>query len=770
MWNYYLVGMKLRVRFALVVWSVVLAIPAIAQVQVRGTITDLNGSLLPSAHVFISPDSIITATSVNGEFSTNVTPGSKSISVTYVGYQEYRYQLTITGDTTVHVVMTPSVNELKEVVVSGQRDYQQEIFESNRTSTHVLTKDNINGIPVLGGEADVIKTLQLLPGTLRGVEGTSDLFVRGGAADQNLVLLDGAPIYNTAHLFGFLSVFNPSILDHVESINGGFPAQYGGRLSSILDVKSNGSLSRNREVSGDIGLIASRLSVEQPLIKNKASFWIAGRRTYIDQVVKALGEELPYYFYDLNGKVIIAPSDKDHIEISYYAGEDILNLFRDRNGDGDGFLTRFISGNNSQSVQWSRDARKHYSMNASLFRTHYKYDIKNSFEENQLIAMSDIEDYGASVMIQRDSLWKNGKFTFGGDWTSHTVSPNVVNTEGTVSEWIESSASSGRTANEFAAHIQYEFNPLPGLQLASGLRISSSVVPNKFYYYPEPRVSMRYSLTDKQALKLSYSRMVQYLHRISNSAVSSPTDIWYPVTDSIRPQSSHQVALAWQRTFPEHQVNLSIEGYYKTMRNLIGYEEGTNLFLNTDFESSLIQGKGKAWGLEFLLRKDNGKLTGWISYTLSWAYRQFDEINQGDWFPSRYDRRHNGAIVTQYALNKRWSVSLVWEYISGSRFTPVIGQYVSLAPSLNGLNLIPVYSGINQVRLADSHRLDLGVKFRNKPGKKYEWHWFAGVYNAYNRANPVGINIEQDEEDGSLRYVQPGLFGLLPFISYGFKF
>jgi hypothetical protein len=264
--------------------------------------------------------------------------------------------------------------------------------------------------------------------------------------------------------------------------------------------------------------------------------------------------------------------------------------------------------------------------------------------------------------------------------------------------------------------------------------------------------------------------MIQYMHRISNSAVSSPTDIWYPVTDSIQPQTSHQVAFAWQRSLLDQEVFLSVEGYYKTMNQLIGYEEGTNLFLNTDFESKLIQGKGRAYGIEVLLRKNTGKLTGWLSYTLSWSHRQYDEINAGNWFPSRYDRRHNGAVVAQYAINNRWAVSMVWEFISGSRFTPVIGQYVVFAPTLTGADLVPIYSGINQVKLASSHRLDIGLKFKSKPDKKFRWQWFAGVYNVYNRANPIGITIEQDEVDGSLRYSQPGLFGLIPFVSYGFKF
>jgi len=263
--------------------------------------------------------------------------------------------------------------------------------------------------------------------------------------------------------------------------------------------------------------------------------------------------------------------------------------------------------------------------------------------------------------------------------------------------------------------------------------------------------------------------MVQYMHRVSSSAVSSPTDISYPVTDQIEPQSSNQVAGAWQHILPHERIFFSVEAYYKSMNNLIAYEEGTNLFFNTDFESKLIQGKGDAYGFEFMVKKESGKLTGWISYTLSWSRREFDEINNGEWFYSRYDRRHNGALVVQYAFNKRWAASLVWEFISGSRFTPVIGQYAVLSPSLTGVNLIPIYSDVNDVKLADTHRLDLGIKFKSKPGSKFQWQWFAGIYNIYNRANPISINIRQDQTDQSLSYEQPGLFGLVPFISYGFK-
>lgn len=743
---------------------------AVAQnATIRGVIRDDRNQTLPQAHIILIPDSVFGITNAEGNFLIQTTKGYKRLKVSFVGYELFDEKITVRGDTALVITLQSQSSELEEIVITSTPDRYQEIFDGNQTSKHVLTQEDVNAIPVLGGEADVIKTLQLLPGTVRGIEGSSDLFVRGGAADQNLVLLDGATIYNTSHLFGFLSVFNADVLDRVEATNGGFPAQYGGRLSSILNVHTRSIIPEKTAVSGDIGLIASRLFFEQPIVKNKASFWIAGRRTYIDQVLRAIGEELPYFFYDLNGKFLLKPTSRDDFEFSHYSGDDNLDLFRDQDGDGDGFLTTYSSGNSSQSLRWQRQLANRWYSVLSLARTKYRYNIRNAFEENELLAHSDIEDYSARLYFEKDSLGR-GTLRTGFDWIRHQVSPNIVNTAGTIAEVLESSVARGRIADEFAAHLQYEWSPDKRIQINPGIRISSSVVRNKNYLFPEPRLSIRYALNQNEALKFSYSRMVQYMHRISNSAVSSPTDIWYPVTDSIRPQTSHQFALTWQRQLKSEQFFFSVEGYYKQMDQLIGYEEGTNLFLNTDFESKLIQGKGKAYGFEFLLRKNGGKLTGWISYTLSWSHRQFDGINGGLWFPSRYDRRHNGAIVAQYAFSRRLAASLVWEYISGSRFTPVIGQYAIVAPTLTGADLIPVYSGINEVKLAASHRLDIGLKFKSSPHRKFQWQWFAGVYNAYNRTNPIGINIEQDEVDKSLRYTQPGLFGLLPFLSYGFKF
>jgi hypothetical protein len=755
------------------IFTVVFLITVVSLAQgqtVTGIVRDSVGARVAGAHIIVYPDSVTTISNEGGKYSLSLSRGAKSLVVSHLSYETTTIQFNLRRDTTITVVVSDKVNALNEVVITGDRNVQEEVFDANRTSTHILTKEIITALPVLGGEADVIKALQLLPGTVRGVEGSSDLFVRGGAADQNLVLLDDVPIYNTSHLFGFLSVFNPDILEKVEAINGGFPAEYGGRLSSILNVQTSSGIPDQTHLSGDIGVIATRLRVDQPIVKNKASIWLAGRRTYIDQVVRAINEEVPYYFYDLNGKLILKPTSRDNISVSFYLGDDILDIFRDRNNDGNGFLTKYESGNNSQSIRWQRSMRRGWNGSLSVIRSKYKYSVLNAFEENELVARSDIEDYGSRLMFSKDSLFNSVSLKAGVDWTRHQLNPNVINSLGTIAEVLESSSSTGHVANEFATYTQFDWSPSDRWKMGAGIRGSMAVVSGKVYANPEPRFSVRYSISQDQALKLSYARMVQYLHRISYSAVSSPTDIWYPVTGRIQPQTSHQIALAWQQTFLGRKAFLSIETYYKHMSQLIGYEEGTNLFLNNDFEPRLIQGKGKSYGVEVLLRKDLGRFTGWISYTLSWSLRQFDALNQGNWFPSRYDRRHNGAIVMQYRFAERWAASIVWEFISGARFTPIIGQYGLFAPTLTGVDLIPVYSGINEVSLADTHRLDAGIKYKSKIGRKFQWQVFAGVYNAYNRANPVGITIERDETTGELRYEQPGLFGMIPFISYGFSF
>ncbi|MEP2669282.1 MAG: TonB-dependent receptor [Cyclobacteriaceae bacterium] len=738
-------------------------------IKVKGTIREADKDVLPLAHVMVLPDSITAVANPQGRFSTDLSPGTKRFIFSYTGYKTLVATFSITRDTTLQIALEPDVNQLEEVVITSAVDLRTELYESTRMSTNVLLPEEVTSIPVLGGEADLIKVLQLLPGTVRGIEGSSDLFVRGGAADQNLVLLDDATIYNTSHLLGFVSVFNPDVLESVESINGGFPANRGGRLSSILNVNTKSDIADKTHVAGNVGLISSRLFVEQPLIKDKLGVWVAGRRTYIDQVMQLVNEELPYFFYDMNAKLMWKPSAKDDIAISYYQGDDDLNIFRDRNNDGDGFLTSFKAGNNNQSIQWKRKISNRWSSSISAMRTKYEYEILNAFRDNELIAFSDIEDTGGKAEFTYTGD-HNRQIKFGADFIHHRISPSVVNTSGAFAEVLGNSTAIGRVSDEASLFGQYEWAPADRWLINAGLRTSIAFVNNKIYATPEPRISVRYALDDNQAIKFSYSRMAQYMHRISNSAVTSPTDIWYPVTDSIRPQKAHQFSAGWQRNLPQKDFTISLEAYYKPMTDLIGLEEGTNLFFNSDFQSSLIQGSGKAYGLEILLRKNAGKFTGWISYTLSRSIRQFDAINGGAWFPSRYDRRHNGAIVSQYAITPRLSFSAVWEFISGSRFTPIVGQYQVLSPTATGVDLVPLFASINSVKLADSHRLDLGIKLKSKPNTKFRYEWFAGVYNVYNRANPVAITVETDETTGAMSYEQPGLIGLLPFISYSFKF
>ena len=738
--------------------------------KLKGLVNDREGQRLPLAHVLILPDSTAVAADLNGIFSVRLKPGKKQITVTYTGYEVYQAAFRLQKDSSITFSLTPRVGQLEEVVIASRRYSQKYLVQSARSGTTILTKEDITGVPVLGGEADVIKTLQLLPGTVRGVEGSSDLFVRGGAADQNLVLLDGAPIYNTSHLFGFLSVFNPDILDNVEAINGAFPAEYGGRLSSVLDISSKSAVATRTTISGDVGLISSRLFVEQPLLKDKMSIWVAGRRTYIDQVFKLINEDLPYFFYDLNGKLVFQAGERDLFSVSYYGGEDVLNLSRGRGERRGGFTSAYTSGNTSQSILWQHRHANAWKTNLSLSHTAFKYDIRNVFEDNELFAFSDIEDYGAKVTFEKDSVWAGASLKAGMEWTRHAVKPNIINSTGFFADLLESSSSSGKVAQEVAAHVQQEWLLTDRLLINAGLRVSAALLRSKNYFTPEPRVSLRYSIRENQSVKVSYSRMAQYMHRISSSVVSSPTDIWYPVTENIQPQRAHQFSAAWQKFLEKPQLFISAEGYFKRMNHLIGYEEGTNLFFNNEFESKLVQGRGRAYGMELLLRKEAGKFSGWLSYTLSWSWRQFDEINKGEWFRARYDRRHNGALVGQYTFSKRWTASVVWEYISGSRFTPVIGQYVVPAPTHTGVDIVPLYARINQVKLSDSHRLDLGLRFTSKPDRRFNWHLFAGVNNVYNRASPVGVFLEEDERDGSLRYVQPGLFGLLPFVNVGFKF
>lgn len=732
---------------------------------------DDNGTPLGLANVIILPDSVFFISRDDGSFLLKVHRGLKDIRASFTGFGTSILLARIDRDTVLQFTLYRSNRQLNEVVIEGSRHSSDDIVQSVESGAQVIARRDMVHLPAFMGEPDLLRTIRLLPGTVSGMEGSSNLFVRGGAADQNLVLLDGGPIYNPGHLLGFLSVFNPDVLDQVEVIHGGFPAEFGGRLSSVLNIRSLSSITDRTQISADIGLMSSRMKFEQPLLKDKAGFWIAGRRSYIDKVLpKITGKKVPYGFHDINGKLLLQPSKSDHIELSHYSGGDYLDFLRDSDGDGRGMHTTYHARNSSQTFKWRHLIPGEWKNDVSMYRTAFAYKTENAYNKDYLVsAQSDIKDFGARWSLTKDSLWKDAKFSTGLEWVRHEISPKVLNSTGSITDLVESGSTSGKIMHEFAAFAQQEWSLFPRLSVNAGIRGSMAAIESGNYVFAEPRASFRYGFTRKRALKFNYSRMVQYLHRISNSAVSTPIDLWFPVTDRIRPQTSHQFAIAWQQANTSPDVFFSVEGYFKAMEDLVTYEPGTNFLFKSEFESRLTQGRGKAYGLEFLLRKEAGRFTGWISYSLSWSWRNFEALNNGEWFRARYDRRHNGAVVAQHLIGKRWVASLVWEYISGARFTPAVGQYVTLAPNGAGLDLIPLFAEINSVKLTDSHRLDIGLKLFSKPGRRFQWEWFAGLYNAYNRATPFGIVIKEDESENSMTYSQPGLFGLLPFISYGCK-
>jgi hypothetical protein len=639
-------------------------------------------------------------------------------------------------------------------------------------SVITLPTKNLKSIPSIGGEVDVLKVVQLLPGVAKGVEGGTGMFVRGGDADQNLVVLDEAIVYNVGHLFGFFSVFNPDAVKDLTLTKGAFPAYYGGRLSSVLDIRMNEGNASGLHGSGGIGLLSSRLTLEGPIIEDKMSFLISGRRTYIDQVFKLASLNLPYYFYDLNTKVNYTINHKNRIYVSSYFGNDVLRVSTDVSDSGssseDIFGFGFELKNITQTVRWNHLFSEKIFSNTSFIHTLFNYDIRGSFDENNLLIQSEVRDFG----IKSDfTNYYNSKSTlkYGVHVINHRFRPNIISTSGEISDFLASQQGDIQQSLESAIYGNYEWNMDTSTTISGGLRLSSSAVSGKFYGGYEPRFSAKRNIGKNGAVKASYSRMYQYMHRVSSSSVALPTDLWYPITKNIKPQNADQVAVGYHYFYPKANTLFTVEAYYKWMRNLIEYKEGTNLILNNNFEESLLQGNGKAYGFEFLAKRDVGRLTGWAGYTLSWSKRQFDGLNGGKEFWARFDRRHDISLVMNFELSKRHILSAVWVYSSGSRFTPIIGQYFIPNAALTDIEIIPIYTERNAVALNASHRLDFNWVIKNKKERRFKYEWHIGGYNMYNRATPFSIRIVPDE-NGGYKYEQPGLFGFIPSIAFNFNF
>ncbi|MEL6672015.1 MAG: TonB-dependent receptor [Bacteroidota bacterium] len=707
-----------------------------------------------------------------GFFSLTLPEGTYQVVSSYIGYVADTQTVVLNRDLSLKIRLDEQVTSVDEVVINASDNaYRDEVKSPQMSRINLKVKD-LKLIPTLGGEADVMKVIQLLPGVSKGGEGTTSILVRGGDPDQNLILLDESVVYNVSHLFGFFSVFNPDALKSMSLIKGGFPAQYGGRLSSVIDLNMNEGNLQSYHVKGGIGLLSSRLTVEGPIKKNVASFSLSGRRTYIDRVFSLVDVTVPYYFYDVNAKANVKIGERDRLFFSTYLGDDVLftpefdadSTEEELNLDTD---FGFRLGNLTSTLRWNHLFNERLFSNTAATFTRFKYDIEGRVGENGLFIGSQVIDMGLKSDL---TFYQSPEqtFRFGGQYIRHLFRPNVISAQGDVSQFIDNSEVIPLFSHEWAIYGQHEWQFSDRLKGQYGLRITGAFVPERAYAGLEPRASFVYTLGEKNSLKAGYSRMRQYMHLVSSSTVALPTDLWYPVTKDVKPQSAHQLAGSFTRHFERLHTLFTVEAYYKWMSNLTEYREGANLILNNNFEEQLLQGDGQAYGLEFLFKRDEGKLKGWLSYTLAFSQRQFEDLNAGEPYWAKYDRRHDLSAVGIWEFSKRWTLSAVYTYLSGARFTPQVGQYLYPNPSLTGVEIVPIYAQRNSTRLTAANRLDLNLVLKNKPHKRFRSEWNFGCYNVLNAPTPFRVNINFSPDRG-LFYTQPSFLGRVPSIAWNFE-
>lgn len=737
---------------------------------VSGFISDsANGEMLIGASVFAKGTTKGAAANVYGFYSLTLPAGTYTFVYSYVGYKQKEISVTLSQDTKTDVKLSSTTVVNKEVVIKADRNQDQ--VTSTQTSAISIPIDKVRTIPTIGGETDIIKVIQLMPGVKRGGEGQNQMFVRGGSGDDNLILLDEATVYNVSHLFGFFSVFNNDALKDITMYKGGFPAQYGGRLSSVMDIRMKDGDQNHFHGTGGIGLLSSHFTVEGPIIKNKCSFLLSGRRSYIDKVFKlAYGQNvLPYYFFDANLKLNYNVNDNNRIFFSSYYGDDVLAAKTE--GDSSFFDGGFKLGNFTTTARWNHTFNPQLFSNISLIHTRFRYDVEAHIPGNSFLTQSRISDYGVkddySYFINPDNTVR-----YGISYTMHIFRPNVVSTSGEISDYLRSREGEKVFTNEVGLYYNQELRVDSNVRINYGMRLSALATTDAFYFSPEPRFSATWNFKRTQSFKFSYSRMTQYLHLVSSSSIALPTDLWYPVTKNVKPLYCDQVAFAYNYNAEKIQTLFTVEAYYKWMQNLIEYREGAVLVLNDNYEKELVKGNGHAYGFEFFAQRTEGKLTGWIGYTLSWSIRQFPDLNHGNPYFAKFDRRHDFSIVATYEFTKRFSISAVWVYSTGQRFTPVTGDFLMPDASLSQVNILPIYSDKNAVQLPAAHRLDINFVMKSRLNRKWmRWtgEWQIGAYNVYNRAQPYKINVVPDG-NGGYKYQAVGLFGFIPSIAYNFKF
>lgn len=720
-----------------------------------------------------------TSTNAYGFYSYKLSPGEYNLSVSYIGYRSINRKVSINSDIRLDLNMLPD-NTLEEIVISSEK--RNDNVVNAQMGVAKINLSEIRNVPVLFGERDVLKTLQLLPGIKSAGEGNSGFYVRGGSTDQNLILLDEAPVYNASHLLGFFSTFNSDAIKDVSVFKGGMPAQYGGRLSSVLDIRMNDGNKKEFTAEGGIGLISSRLKVEGPIIKDKSSFMISGRRTYADAFL-ALSKDSSInkntlYFYDLNAKVNYQIDDKNTLYLSGYFGRDELGLSE---------TFGFDWGNATSTLRWNHLFSNRLFSNTSLIYSNYNYVIENFLEENNFRVNSSIRDMNLKQDFQL-ALNNSHNIRFGLDLIHHTIAPGNITASATSS--VNEITIEKRKGSEIAAYISDEWEVNDKLNLVYGLRASSfylfgpGVFPTfdkdgnitssktydagklvKSYFNLEPRVSASLQLNEFSSLKSSYTRNTQNLHLMSNSTASSPTDLYIMNSNNVKPEIADQIALGYFRNFNNDNYEFSTELYFKQLQNQIDYRSGTDLRGNTNVEADLLFGDGRAFGIELFLKKRFGKLNGWVGYTLSKTERKFNDIDQGRWFNAKQDRTHDLSLVGIYKAAERWTFSSTFVFNTGNAVTFPAGKY-----QLNN-KTVYYYPERNSNRMPNYHRLDLSATLEGKPGKKLQSSWSFGIYNMYNRKNAYSIDFRDDPDNPTrTQAVRTTLFGIIPSITWNFKF
>lgn len=748
-----------------------------------------NGSKesLPGVNVY-APKLKAGATSNNyGFFSLTLPADSVELVVTYVGYQPQIFKLDLKKNIQLDVSLKTSI-DLQTVEISAEK--AEKISQEVQMSKIDLPVEQIKNLPALLGEKDVLKAIQLLPGVQKGSEGSSGIYVRGGGPDQNLIILDDATVYNATHLFGFFSLFNGDALKSVELTKGGFPARYGGRLSSVIEMQmKDGDKQKIRGEAG-IGLISSRLTLEGPIIKDKLSFLVSARRTYIDAIAQPLikkqtGVNTGYYFYDFNAKLNYVIDYKNKIYLSGYFGKDKFYL-KDKVDANYSSEASLAWGNATGTLRWNHLINEKIFSNVSLIYTNFLFDIglkeKYSGDFFNLNYYSGIRDY--SVKWDVDYSLNTKHYLKGGVLaTYHYFSPGAIVIKSS-SPTDNLNKPSRIDTYETAIYVEDDFKISDKWRTNAGFRFSNFNVKGKSYFNPEPRIAVRYLLKSDLSLKASFATMNQYLHLLSNSGIGLPTDLWVPATDKTKPQQSQQVALgiAKDLTIKNADFMASIEGYYKTSKNIIGYIDGASFFSvdptagssEFSYEDVVTTGKAESYGAEFLFQKKYGKFSGWIGYTLSWTWLQFDALNFGNRFPARYDRRHDLSVVGIYKMSDHITLSATWVYGTGNAITLPLSSYQAVAQNAhpqeyNNSYTINDYGSKNSFRMAPYHRFDIAIQF-HKQKKKYERTFELGVYNAYNRKNPFYYTTVYDPNTQQTKLKQISLFPLIPSISWTWKF